>query len=93
MIFNKDTFIVPLNNDIVLKLRNIDGNIVYYITKPNSTIKINNNTLEIIQSQEANKIILKFINVEHAQIAQYLLREALIQLKNNLTNDNFITYG
>lgn len=82
--FNKDSFIVPINNDATLKIRDVNANIVYYIKDPNCTTKVNNNLLQIKQSSESKLISLKFDLPKSAIEAHTILRNELIKLKNNI---------
>lgn len=83
MKFNVDTFIVPINNDVILKLRDIHGNVVYYIKVPDCTVAVSENNVLVKQQSESNTMVLEFDNRRNAISAQKLLREALIILKNN----------
>lgn len=84
--FNKYNFIVDLNiNDKVLKLRNSNNFIQYLIKDPYCSIIQNNNTLHIKQKSESNTIKLDFNNDIEAHEAHVLLRNALLQLVQNIT--------
>lgn len=87
MRFNRTTFLVPINNDTTLKLRDVNGKIVYYIKNPNCTTAVNNNIIKIKQLSEAKIIILKFDSNIAAIEAHKLLRNSLTKLKNNLKNN------
>lgn len=84
MKFNVDTFIVPINNDVILKLRDIHGNVVYYIKVPDCTVAVSENNVLVKQQSESNTMVLEFDNRRNAISAQKLLREALIILKSNI---------
>lgn len=92
MKFNTDTFIVPINSDTTLRLRDSDNNIVFYIKVPDCTVAVSENALLVKQQSESNTVVLPFDNRRSAIEAQKLLREALIFLKNNQESAATKTY-
>lgn len=92
MEYNKNTFIVPINNDTILKLRDTTGNIVAYIKVPECTVAVSGNDVLVKQQSESKPIILNFDNKSSAIYAQKKLREALLLLKENLEGYNAISY-
>ncbi len=86
--FSKDNFIVPLNLDVILKIRNNKGVVVHIIKESTCTLKVIENTVLIKQSSEGKLISLDFGTNIEALDAHVLLRNALTQLKSNQTNNN-----
>jgi hypothetical protein len=86
--FNKVNFIVPISTDIILKIRNNIGAIVYLIRNPSCTLSITDSSIYIKQNAESETIILKFSNSVEARGAHILLRDALLMLQNNINNSN-----
>lgn len=90
--YSKDNFIIPINNDITLKLRNTLGKITHIIREPQCTISQNSNSLIIKQKSESNKISLNFNTHIEATQAHNLLRIALKQLEFNISSINSATF-
>lgn len=86
--FSKLNFLLPLTNTSTsLKIRNVNGIVVYVIKEPTCTISINNNILIIKQNAESSTINLQFASNIEAADAHILLRTQLKQL-NIIINSN-----
>lgn len=86
MKFNKDTFLVPINTDTTLKIRDTIGNIILYIKVPDCTVAVFGNSVLIKQQAESKTVKLTFSNKKLSIEASILLRGALLKLKTNLQN-------
>lgn len=86
--FSKLNFLLPLlNSSTSLKIRNINGVIVYIIKEPTCTISVINNIITIKQSAESTTINLQFSSKNEAEDAHVILRSKLNQL-NTIINSN-----
>lgn len=87
MNFSKSNFIVPLSDeDVMVKLRNVDGNIVYIITDKTSTLTLSGRNLKILRPADNSDIIIPFISVAEAREAMTLLDTALAKARKNRIN-------
>lgn len=91
--YNKNNFIIPINNDILLKLRNNQGNITHIIRDPICTISQDKNRLIIKQQSESKKILLDFLTVQETTISHTLLRTTLQQLLSNIQSSNTVVFN
>ena len=84
--YDKNNFIVPINNDITLKIRNKQNKITHIIKDGYCTISQSGNVLIIKQKAESKKISLDFSSPSNAGDAHRLLRIALKTLELNVKN-------
>lgn len=86
--FSKLNFLLPLSNSSTsLKIRNVNGIVVYIIKEPTCTISVINNIITIKQSAESTTINLQFSSKIEAEDAHVILRSKLNQL-NTIINSN-----
>lgn len=83
--FSKSNFIIPVQFGNVLKIRNTQNAIVHIIKEAECTVKHIDLILYIKQNAESAVIALNFATTAEAREAHTLLRNALDQLRGNLS--------
>jgi len=86
--FSKENFIVPVELNITLKIRNTNNVVQHIIKDPTCTVKQVDVYLYIKQSAEAALIVLNFASKQEAIDAHIILRDALELLKANQNQTN-----
>ena len=81
--FSKQNFIVAINTDTILKIRNVKGQIVHLIKEPTCTVSVVTHTVYIKQAAESTTISLIFGSPIEAHDAHIILRNNLKQLGIN----------
>ena len=81
--FSKQNFIVAINTDTILKIRNVKGQIVHLIKEPTCTVSVVTHTVYIKQAAESVRIPLIFGSALEAHDAHIILRDNLKQLGIN----------
>jgi hypothetical protein len=82
--YSKVNFIVPVNSDTVLKIKDIKGVVAHIIRDHTCTIKRAGRFIHIKQSGDANEVVLDFNSESESEDAHLLLRTALVQMGNNV---------
>lgn len=83
--FSKTNFIADINNDVILKIRNVSGQVVYLIREPTCTVSVKGCIISIKQAAESTTINLEFSSSIEAYDAHIILRDALKILLDNQT--------
>ncbi len=82
--FSKSNFVVPVEFNTVLKIRNTQNVVVHLIKEAECTVKHVDLTLYIKQNAESTVIALPFTTITEARDAHIILRNALETLRNNI---------